>query len=268
MYYYSYFHQGALIPKALSHKRLRKIAIEVHRQTNNVNSTGSAAGSYEECIVRFLQPASKQVQKAARAAHKKEHKHKAGEASSLMSGAMNSSSVVTGADHADDTSVAGVPKEYRIDQAVNEEGWEAKYRYPIHCMSIKGTVTHKAGVFIRVELGPTSKHTRELIFDSTAEAEEFVKVVNQELNLEKERAEAKLRLAFSGKKNMSSLLDIEAETKQEITFLFEVVSGWDLPAGDLFTSDPYVLVHHGKKDIHKTKYLSRTYVNAFVIGGD
>ena len=261
-----------MIPKALSHKRLRKIAIEVHRQTNNAkNSSSSAGGSYEECIVRFLQPATKQVQKAARAAHKEhKHSHKAGEASSLMSGgAMYSSSVVTGADHADDTSVAGVPKEYRIDQAVNEEGWEAKYRYPIHLMSIKGTVTHKAGVFIRVELGPTSKHTRELIFDSTAEAEEFVKVVNQELNLEKERAETKLRLAFSGKKNMSSLLDIEAETKQETTFLFEVVSGWDLPAGDLFTSDPYVLVHHGKKEIHKTKYLSRTYVvNAFVKKGD
>ena len=169
---------------------------------------------------------------------------------------MNQNSTIAG-DHADDTSVAGVPAEYRAtdDHALTDDkGWLAKYRYPITCMSIKGT-THKAGVFIRVELGPTSKHTRELIFDTTAQAEEFVKVVNQELILEKERAEAKLRAAFSNKQLGVS---ISTQTNEKITFLLEVVSGWNLPAGDLFTSDPYVMVHHGKTEIHRTKYSSRT----------
>ena len=249
--------QGALIPKALSHKRLRKISIEIHRLES------AKGGSYEECLVRFLQPANKEVKKAAKAAHKEHHKQQhynsshGGppsriETTSLASGAIGQPDAAHGAD---DTSVAGVPSEYRptpgMDQYFSHdefEGWEAKYRYPIKCMSIKGT--SKTGVFIRVELGH-SKHTRELIFDSPTEAEDFVTVVNQELNLEKERGEAKLRLAFSGK-------EMPKETKEEITFLLEVVSGWNLPAGDIYWSDPYVIVHHGKKEIHRTKYLSRT----------
>lgn len=249
-----------MIPKALSHKRLRKISIEVHRlqqSSRNKRQNDNSSGYYEECLVRVLEPANKQVKKAAKAEYKESHKHHhfgAGAAhstaTSLVSGGMNQASV------ADDTSVAGVPAEFRgggdnDDHFTHEalEGWKAKYRYPIKCMSIKGT--HKTGVFIRVELGHAAKHTRELIFDTTMQAEEFVNVVNQELKLEKERGEAKLRLAFSGR-------DMPTEATEDITFLLEVVSGWNLPAGDLYWSDPYVVIHHGKKEIHRTKYISKT----------
>ena len=247
--------QGALIPKALSHKRLRKISIEVHRLQGAVapsgkkdkNGTGGT-GSYEECIVRFLQPADKETKKAAKAAYKETKHHRPIETASLLA-ASTSPSVAH-----DDTSVMEVPGEYHeskndyLAKPDFDKGWEAKYRFPINCMSIKGT--SKSGVFIRIELG-SSKHTRQLIFDDTDQAEDFCSVVQQELKLESERGEAKLRLAFAGK-------DMPVEAKGEITYLMEVVSAWNIPAGDLFSSDPYVIVSMHGKEIHRTKYISKT----------
>ena len=248
-----------MIPKALSHKRLRKISIEVHQMkapaggssSTKKNKDTPGGGTYEECLVRFLQPASKAVQKAAKAEHR-EHKLHPTAASVVPSSSHPHTSSVP-----DDTSVmeGAVPHEYsnllHKDYFASpdfDKGWEDKYRFPLSCMSINGT--HKSGVFLKVQLGH-SKHTRQLIFDTTEEARDFCAVVEQEWKLEKERGESKLRLAFSGE-------TMPVEPKEEITFLLEVVSAWNLPAGDLFSSDPYVVVSHGGKDIHKTKYIPKT----------
>ena len=247
-----------MIPKVLSHKRLRKISVEVHRlRSGNVVAAGGGEnedGTYEECLVRFLQPANKATKRAAKEAHKHQqqhHHHHHREGASLAAPSAASSTIN------DDTSVAGVPAEYRpsendyFAEPNFDKGWEAKYRFPIKCMSIKGT-TGKSGVYVRVELGQHSTHTRQLIFDTAEEAQDFVSVVEQELKHEKERAEAKFRLAFSGKP-----LPQEG-THEKITYLFEIVSAWNLPAGDLYYSDPYVIVSLGGKEIHRTKYISKT----------
>lgn len=237
-----------MIPKALSHKRLRKISIEVHRLRAGPAAPGNGDkddGTYEECLVRFLQPADKETKRAAKQAFKQHH-HAGGTAVSVSHSTVN-----------DDPSVAGVPAEYLATNTNADyfaepdfdKGWQAKYRFPVKCLSIKGT--SKAGVYVRIDLGPAAKHTRQLIFDSPDEAQDFVAVVQQELKHEKERGEAKLRLAFAGK-------SLPKEPQQEITYLMEVVSAWDLPAGDLIYSDPYVIVSFGGKEIHRTKYISKT----------
>lgn len=251
--------QGALVPKALASKRLRKISIEVHRVTGAVaksKENNNSDMSYEECLVRFLQPSNKEVSKAAKKAHKEgknqPHPHRSTEGSvSVLSPGYGGGSV----GGQDETSVldGAIPNEYRgggtkadyFAEPDFDKGWDTKYKFPISCMSIKGT--SKAGVFLNIELGPI-KQTRQLIFKSKEEAEDFCSVVEHELKLEKERGEAKLRVAFAGK----------ALPKEEVTFLLEIVSAWNLPAGDLFSSDPYVMVMSGGKEIHRTKYLAKT----------
>lgn len=250
---------GTLIPKALSHKRLRKVSIEVHqlkaRRASQKNG-GGGGGTYEECLVRFLQPATKAVQKTAKAEHR-EHKQHANHTAAASSSSAGPASVKS-QNHpsvADDASVMLGDHEYsnllHKDYFASpdfDQGWEDKYRFPLSCMSIKGT--NKSGVYVKIQLGQ-SKHTRQLIFDTVEEAEDFCAVVKQETKLEKDRGESKMRLAFEGK-------DMPAEPTEQITFLLEMVSAWNLPAGDLYFSDPYVIVSHGRKEIHRTKYIPKT----------
>jgi hypothetical protein len=46
--------------------------------------------------------------------------------------------------------------------------------------------------------------------------------------------------------------------KPDLALLIEIVSCWNLPAADLNTSDPYVKVKIGKRDVHETKPISST----------
>ncbi len=45
---------------------------------------------------------------------------------------------------------------------------------------------------------------------------------------------------------------------ENIKILVDIVAAYDLPVGDLRSSDPYVLVRMGSREIHRTKYLSKT----------
>lgn len=228
--------QGALIPKAFSTKRLRKISIEVHR----LKAPGKE-GTYEECIIRVLEPVSKQVAKAAKAAHKEHLK---------QSLATDGPSVGTD----DEASVVDVPSEYRVQQNDYlaapdfDKGWKAKYRFPLSCISVKGT--SRTAILVQITLGHVS-HRRKLIFDTLEEAEDFCNVLEQEFMLEKERGDAKLQLAFAGKK-------MPGDSGEKITYLIEVVSAWNILAGDFMSSDPYVIVTWHGKEIHRTKYISKT----------
>lgn len=46
--------------------------------------------------------------------------------------------------------------------------------------------------------------------------------------------------------------------KTDLSFLIEIVSCQNLPISDLTSSDPYVKVKVGKRNIHETKYISST----------
>jgi hypothetical protein len=224
-------------------KRLRKISIEIHR----INA-GGKEGTYEECLIRILEPANKQIAKVAKALHESQLAQRVTNAVRPVA-----ESVASAITH-DDGSVVDVPSEYRVTQNDYfaepdfDKGWQSKYRFPITCLEIKGT--SKTGVYTRITLGHAS-HTRQLIFDTVEEAEDFCSVVEQECKLEKERGDAKLRFAFSGEK-------IPKDSNVEITYLFEVVSAWNILAGDVFSSDPYMRITANGKEIHRTKHISKT----------
>lgn len=221
-----------MIPRVFNkHRRRRKIAIEVHR-----------IEGVEECIVRVLDPASKDDRIAIRKRAKERHKQLG--------------HLVPSVDEEDDeasvgsmSTAEGVPIEFRDSgsPSYDEKGWVAKYRFPVRTLSIKGT--QKTGVFVQIDLGKR-KQVRELIFDSIQESEMFQTVVRRELEKESSRAKAKVAAAVGD--------DASVKSDEDITFLIEIVSAWDIPAGDFFSSDPFVICRLNQREVHRTKYISKT----------
>eukprot|EP00523_Entomoneis_sp_CCMP467_P008491 CAMPEP_0168738488 /NCGR_PEP_ID=MMETSP0724-20121128/10959_1 /TAXON_ID=265536 /ORGANISM="Amphiprora sp., Strain CCMP467" /LENGTH=1081 /DNA_ID=CAMNT_0008785833 /DNA_START=7 /DNA_END=3252 /DNA_ORIENTATION=+ len=221
--------KGALVPRVFVSRRRRKVSIEVHR----IASAGHQGGSYEECIVRVLNPNQK-----VREEQNKKRRNKKDEE-------------LLDQDIADDESTVAHPE--MMDANTRNfaapdglDGWEEKYRFPIRYITVKGT--NRTGIFVQITLG-RMKQTRQLIFDSMAEAEEFRNVLEKEIRNEKDRNDAKLNVVFHGKSPPEA---------DDITFLVEIVSGWDLPVGDLSTSDPYVIASFDGNDVHKTQVIEKT----------
>ena len=184
---------------------------------------------FEECVVRLLVPVKeKNKQKTKTLIHPNEDDD----------------------DGEDDMSTVG-PRDF-MDFAddgpalINGSLWQAKYRIPLKAISIKGT--RKNGIRLEISV-KASKQVRELIFDTEKEAEKFEQIFQDESAKEEARRQARLQVALGGTK-------INVEDK--ITFLLEIVSAWDIPIGDLVSSDPYVQVMFNGVEIHKTKHISKT----------
>ncbi|KAL7573033.1 hypothetical protein ACA910_018725 [Epithemia clementina (nom. ined.)] len=218
--------KGALVPRVLTGRRRRKLSVEIHRIDSN---HGGHKTSYEECIVRLLTPERKH--KSRRGRRHDDHD-----------------------DHDDDddddqSTVAPIEsKDLQSSNYVSPDflGWNEKYRMPLRNIAVKGT--SRTGVFVQVTLG-RMKQTRQLIFDTMEAAEDFRRVLGEELDRENQRNQQKLRVVFDGK---------SPPEKDEVTFLIEILSGWDLPIGDLKKSDPYVVCTFNGRDIHKTLHISNT----------
>lgn len=213
------------------HRRRRKIAIEIHR-----------VDGVEECIVRVLDPASKADRIAAKKRAKEKLK-KLGESVPVVDDEDDEGSVGSM------STADGVPVEFRDtgSPSYDEKGWVAKYRFPVRTLSIKGT--QKTGVFVQIDLGKR-KQIRELIFDSVQESEGFQTVIRRELEKESSRAKAKVAAAVGD--------DASVKSDEEVTFLIEIVSAWDIPAGDFFSSDPFVICRLNQREVHRTKYIPKT----------
>jgi hypothetical protein len=242
--------------------------------SSSSKNSGGGVDYYEECIVRILVPGNAQERRTARKRAKdKDHNHNDGnnkKSHAFFGGGHDEHDSDLDDEEEDDMStMAGMPREYMDHDGHHniytrtpdtyEKGWMCKYRFPIKAMSIKGTL--RTGVFIHVQLGRSIKQTRQLIFDTIEEADDFQSIVAQELVLEEERAQDKLRVAFKqGNKNAGAggTTDLPLNVGEHVTVLLEMVSGWDLPAGDFFTSDPYVIISFNGKDIHRTKYIPKT----------
>lgn len=245
--------KGALVPRILVGKRRRKVSIEVHQIDNDPNAKKKANGernSYQECIVRILSPANKQIRDES--AKKRREKRRLLRKDQVED--PNDPLVEEGDEEDDDDDASTVSHPAMMDSMTSNfakpeglfEGWEERYRFPLRYITIKGTL--RTGVFVQITLG-RNKQTRQLIFDTMDEAEEFRDYLAMELEREQERNDGKLKVVFHGHK---------PPEKKEITFLLEVVSGWDLPVGDLKSSDPYVIVSFLGQDIHKTAVIEKT----------
>lgn len=93
------------------------------------------------------------------------------------------------------------------------------------------------------------KQEREVLFDTIDDATLFVKEVEKQKRLESERQEGRLKAALG---------DIKLPKMETIILLFEIVSGYDLPIGDLKSSDPFVIAMMGHQEVHRTHYLEKT----------
>jgi hypothetical protein len=237
-------------------RRRRRISLEVHRVEIPGKKKSKKDTTFEECIVRVLDPDNQETLNAAKKRGQmrhKEHDH-ANNCVTIGAATTNSGPPSTNDFEDDDASVAStvVPPDFLDVGSGNfalpdyDKGWKAKYRFPIHALKIKGT--HKTGVHINVDLGK-HKETRELIFDNIEESEGFCYAIEQELKMEDQRREAKLQATLGG---------LKVAPNEKITFLVEIVSAWDILAGDFFTSDPYVLCMYNHKEMHRTKYIPKT----------
>ena len=210
----------------------RKISIEVHQRDG-----------VEEAIVRVLDPESKQERRAFNR-RARQLRRQVGRAAADDSAAEDSSSVAS----------TVVPPEFSVQNYASpdfDKGWVAKYSIPFRAIAVKGT--RKTGVWIQVTMGE-KKELREVIFDTMEDSERFQAVLQEEAAKEKERAQAKVAAALKGKDGKM----VEVTAGEPITFLIEVVSAWDIPAGDFTSSDPFVVCKLDGKEVHRTKYISKT----------
>jgi Ca2+-dependent lipid-binding protein len=129
----------------------------------------------------------------------------------------------------------------------NYEGWKLKWRFPVNAMTIKGW--HRSKVIVQIRLGSAKVQLRELIFDSVPQAEQFRRELGSQHALEDRRRQVRLEAQLGGQR---------LDENEAITFLVEIVSGWNLPVGDVTTSDPFVKCTFNGTTIHETKHISKT----------
>jgi hypothetical protein len=234
-------------------RRRRRISLEVHRVEIPGKKKDKKDTTFEECIVRVLDPENQEELNAAKKRGQMRHKEHDHANNCVMVGAAATySGPPSTNDFEDDDASTVVPPDFLDVGSGNfalpeyDKGWKAKYRFPIHALKIRGT--HKTGVHILVDLGK-HKETRELIFDNIEESEGFCYAIEQELKMEDQRREAKLQATLGG---------LKVAPNEKIAFLIEIVSAWDILAGDFYTSDPYVLCMYDHKEVHRTKYIPKT----------
>jgi hypothetical protein len=203
---------------------------------------------------KAVEKASKKAGIAARLRRKKGLPVAAAPSGTIVGDAANedNSLLEMDEDHNDDSSVSttavDLPDEFKDTGAIIPQlvGWKPKYRFPVSMIIVKGQ--HKTGVTVAIEVGHI-KQTRELIFDTRQEANDFVEMIEKQKSLEGERTEAKLK---------ASLGDVVLKPMEELTFLIEIVSGWHIPAGDITSSDPYVKCSILGREVHRTKFVPKT----------
>jgi hypothetical protein len=126
------------------------------------------------------------------------------------------------------------------------DGWKPKYRLPCSGVTVESQHKNSVHLLIRVE---DLTQEREFVFDTVEDANRFCEKLDEERKDEVIRAKSRLQ---------TTLGDIMLAPFERITLLIEIVSGWDLPVGDLTKSDPFVVCLLGRKVIHRTKHIPST----------
>lgn len=270
--------QGVLVPRLLQ-KRLRRIlSVEVHRvrqppppksksqrklHASTSDDDAAKVESYEECVIRVWFPFSPEARKRGRKKHR-------GDANSSVMTASGGSigggggddderSLLSGSHTNTDADESMVSPEFvdtgteftrpvldNSSSATTTQGWKAKYRFPIKTVSVKSTRHHS--VTIEINLGK-ERQVREIIFDTVQQSEQFQAVLEKETAMDQDRVNAKMKVAMGGE---------TMQLDEVVTFLVEIVSGWNLPIADFTSSDPFVKCLMDGKEVHRTAYISKT----------
>jgi hypothetical protein len=127
----------------------------------------------------------------------------------------------------------------------NYEGWVVRYKLPLKAITFKG-IHKKCATFLFDYR--TIKQTRKVYFDTEMDAHDCVQFVEAQQVEEDERLRQKYNANTSG---------IKVNPMEYITLLVEIVGATDLPAGDLTSSDPYVVCYCNHKEVHRTNYVPK-----------
>ncbi|KAL7446886.1 hypothetical protein ACHAXM_011668 [Skeletonema potamos] len=121
--------------------------------------------------------------------------------------------------------------------------WFTQYQIPLTRFDI---IEKKKRTVIVTFLFRGLNLRREFIFDREEDATRFCQFIEKEKQLLGSRANARLEAALG---------DIELKKGEQLSLLFDIVSGTNLPTQN---PDPYVVVRLNEHQIHKTESLSNT----------
>jgi C2 domain len=199
------------------------VSVEVHRITSHLPKNGTS--SYDECIIRVLAP---------------KKRPKKGEEVDDDDGSVETNTAEFLDPHKDASGSEAEDTMY--------PGWRAKYRFPIRCVHLKGT--RRNSVHMDIQFGKR-KESREIIFAIKEDAARFHALLQSEMALDADRTDRKMQVALGAMAN-------QILAQPATTFLVEIVSAWDLPAADLFSSDPFVSCILDSVEVHRTEFISKT----------
>ena len=125
----------------------------------------------------------------------------------------------------------------------NTESWQPKYKIPLRLFHV--VEKRKRTIIVAIEDKGDSIR-REFVFQDESDVSDFCAVIEKNRELSK----ARLDVALQG---------IQLKKEEQLTLLFDICSGSDLPRSDKTKdSDPYISVRFNGKRIHKTDCISST----------
>jgi Ca2+-dependent lipid-binding protein len=119
---------------------------------------------------------------------------------------------------------------------------------------------------------------RDIKFDSEKERTSFEKVMDKLSTLEHERAQRRVTAYKRIKKDTDRkpqefslnlkgrALSMLEEGTETINLLVEIVSAIDIPVADIYSSDAYVIVRMGGKEVHRTNFIPKSLDPIWTLG--
>lgn len=115
---------------------------------------------------------------------------------------------------------------------------------------------------------------RELRFPTAEEADTFARAYAKMNRMTSERTQEQLtrfresnalRTKSAVQRIERELAKVNNDKEKGIAILCEIVSALSLPIADVFSTDPYIIVRMGKKEIHRTAVISKDRDPIFTI---
>lgn len=250
------------MPRFLSRKH-RRVSLEVHRimigdpkkrKSKTQDQLQEGVDYYEECIVRYVDSVVDEGESfvvplflTMRSSYRILSPIKKGHGKDRVPNGKKTTDEPTVDEDSDEESVAEAAfADEGIEDTPDYAGYKVKYRLPIETLTVKKV--HRKTVYIVVEY-QSIKQTRDIIFHDEEEAQEFVQLLEVQKQAGERRAAAKVQASLAG---------LKVDKKEDLTLLVEIVSGWNLPAADLTSSDPYVVCFMHGFEVHRTKHIPKT----------
>jgi len=218
--------KGTIVPEIMSYRR-RRISVEVYKKSNSFNITNDGkdddgdSGFYEACYFIMMNKVSQQ----------KGRNEENGDGTSISNF------------NRDEYSIC---RQSSVMQS-SFDGWEIRYKFPLKSISIENKKRNSATFGFQHQ---GKVHQRKIKFDTEDEMKECTQHITDLLKEETSRLNAKYETSIEG-------LQKSVMSREVITFLVEIVGGIELPAGDIKSSDPYVVCYYDGAKVHKTKHISK-----------